>query len=221
MTTRMGSLLLMAAVCWAGASQDLQADAVPPEAVPKEWIDPATGHRVVRLSELPGSVSFYFHQNAYTPEGDKLLISTPRGLETVDLATRELNVVVPRESLRLGGSSGLEMGRKTRQVYYTVRGDEGLVLRATNVDTRETRDLVRLPFGASFNSINADETLAFGSMRDFVPGQPRRSRSGPRQMRLFTANLATGEITTLSRVDRLAQSPAVFTDGSDVWALLP
>jgi lysophospholipase L1-like esterase len=166
------------------------------EAVPKEWVDPATGHRVVRLSELPGSVSFYFHQNAYTPEGDKLLISTPRGLETVDLATRELNVVVDRESLRLGGSSGLEMGRKTRQVYYTVRGDDGLVLRATNVDTRETRDLVRLPSGASFNSINADETLAFGSIRDFVPGQSRGSRSGPRQMRLFTANLVTGEITT-------------------------
>jgi len=70
------------------------------------------------------------------------------------------------------------------------------VLRATHVDTRETRDLVTLPVGASFNSINADETLAFGSMRDVVPGQSRRSRSGPRQMRLFTANLATGEITT-------------------------
>lgn len=168
------SVVLLISFVVLGAAYAIQAESVPAETVPKEWMDPATGHRVVRLSELPGSVSFYFHQNAYTPEGDKLLISTPRGLEAVDLTTRELNVVVDRESLRLGGSSGLEMGRKSRQVYYTVRGEAGSVLRATHVDTRETRDLLTLPFGASFNGINADETLAFGSMRDFVPGQSRR-----------------------------------------------
>ena len=33
---------------------------------PREWIDPDTGHRVVRLSDEPGSQSLYFHQNAYT-----------------------------------------------------------------------------------------------------------------------------------------------------------
>ncbi len=164
--------------------------------IPREWVEPATGHRVVRLSDLPGSTSFYFHQNAYTPEGDKLLISTPSGLEAVDLATREITTVVGRESLRLGGSSGLEIGRKTRQVYYTVRTEDGLTLRATHVDTRETRDLVAFPLGASFNGINADETLAFGSMLDFPPGEFRARRDGPRQMRLFTANLATGEVET-------------------------
>lgn len=163
---------------------------------PREWVEPATGHRVVRLSNLPGSMSFYFHQNAYTPEGDKLLISTPRGLETVDLATRDIKTVVDRESLRLGGSSGLEMGRKTRHVYYSVRTADGFALRATHVDTGESRDLVTLPLGASFNSINADETLAFGTIQDVRPGEFRRSRSGPRQMRFFTADLATGEIAT-------------------------
>src|SRR5262249_2575366 len=33
---------------------------------PREWIDPSTGHRVIRLSTEPGSSSLYFHQNAYT-----------------------------------------------------------------------------------------------------------------------------------------------------------
>lgn len=56
--------------------------------LPADWIDPQTGHQVVRLSKQAGSASLYFHQNAYTPEGDKLLIFTPRGLETVDLQTR-------------------------------------------------------------------------------------------------------------------------------------
>ena len=45
--------------------------------VPKEWVDPETGHRVVRLSDEPGSSSFYFHQNGYTAKGDKLVFSTP------------------------------------------------------------------------------------------------------------------------------------------------
>src|SRR5687767_6571191 len=33
---------------------------------PGEWIDPQTGHRVIRLSRDAGSTSFYFHQNTYT-----------------------------------------------------------------------------------------------------------------------------------------------------------
>src|SRR5215212_8910914 len=77
---------------------------------PKEWIDPQTGHRVIRLSRDAGSTSFYFHQNTYTTEGDKLLISTPAGLATVSLTNQwALDVVVPRESFALGGSSGVEI----------------------------------------------------------------------------------------------------------------
>jgi oligogalacturonide lyase len=49
---------------------------------PTEWIDPATGHRVVRLSREPGSASLYFHQNAYSADGQKLVIMTPSGLIT-------------------------------------------------------------------------------------------------------------------------------------------
>ena len=44
------------------------------ESVPREWIDSDTGHRVVRLSDEPGSQSLYFHQNAYTPDGTKLVM---------------------------------------------------------------------------------------------------------------------------------------------------
>ena len=42
-----------------------------------EWVDQTTGHRVLRLTDTPGSASLYFHQNSYTPQGDKMVISTP------------------------------------------------------------------------------------------------------------------------------------------------
>ena len=53
---------------------------------PTDWIDPDTGHRIVRLSTQPGSRTLYFHDNSYTPQGDKLLIATPGGIALVDVA---------------------------------------------------------------------------------------------------------------------------------------
>ena len=40
----------------------------------RDWIDPATGHRVVRLTDEPGGSTLYFHDNAFSPEGDKLML---------------------------------------------------------------------------------------------------------------------------------------------------
>jgi len=179
---------------------------------PLDWIDPATGHRVVRLSREPGSASFYFHQNAYTSEGDKLLISTPSGLVTVNLTNRALELVVPRAGYSMGGSSGVEVGRKSRQVYYGVRGETGTVIRATHLDTKATRDVVTLPFFAAFNGVNADETLLIGTLSERGPGSrpalpaaaaspgsgPRRSLASrtniPRAMKFYSADLKTGEV---------------------------
>src|SRR5215207_8452354 len=81
--------------------------------VPREWIDPDTGHRVVRLSEEPGSQSLYFHQNGYTPDGTKMIMTTPTGLSVVNLKTRAVEKVVD------GRVSIIIVGHKTGQVYYT------------------------------------------------------------------------------------------------------
>jgi oligogalacturonide lyase len=46
---------------------------------PTDWIDPATGHRILRLSTEPGTASLYFHQNAYTDAGKLFVtITEPR-----------------------------------------------------------------------------------------------------------------------------------------------
>src|ERR1051326_3174885 len=177
---------------------------------PREWIEPATGHRVVRLSREAGSTSFYFHQNAYTPEGYKLLISTPSGLATVNLTNREIEVVLPRGSFNIGGSSGVEVGRKSRQVYYATRGETGTVIRATHLDTRITRELVKLPFLAALNGVNADETLAVGTMTEATAGNGASGDDGPRRrlglratdrraMKFYSADLRTGEVKFFNR----------------------
>ena len=36
---------------------------------PTAWVDPDTGHRIVRLTREPGSDSFYFNYNGYAPDG--------------------------------------------------------------------------------------------------------------------------------------------------------
>src|SRR6202163_5131141 len=61
---------------------------------PSDWIDPATGHRVIRLSREPGTSSLYFHQNAYSADGKKLVVTNPHGIATINLATREIDQVV-------------------------------------------------------------------------------------------------------------------------------
>src|SRR5437868_14718994 len=112
---------------------------------PTEWIDPDTGHRIIRLSREPGSESLYFHQNAYPTEGDKLIITTPTGVSTINLKTREIERVVD------GRVNVIVVGRKSRQVYYT----KDNTLYATHLDTRATREIVKLPFRGGLSSLNA------------------------------------------------------------------
>ena len=144
-------------------------------ALPTEWIDKDTGHRVIRLSREDGTESLYFHQNAYTPDGRKLIVTTAGGIATIDLATREVQPLVQ------GAVSVLVAGRKTGDVYYTKRegaangpggrNGSGTTVYATNINTGVTREVVKLPPGRSVASLNADETLLVGS---FIDGPPRQ-----------------------------------------------
>ncbi len=89
-----------------------------PEA-PREWIDKDTGHRVIRLSDKPGSGSLYFNYNGYTLDGRFLAISTPDGISTVDLKSHALTPLV------VGKVRLLFVGRKTGQVYYQRMAEDG------------------------------------------------------------------------------------------------
>lgn len=191
--------------------------------LPREWVDPDTGHHIVRVSDEPGSSSFYFHQNGYTQGGDKLVFSTRSGLSTYDFKTKKIEQIVE------GRAGNVVIGRKTRKVFYT-KGDS---VYETDVDTKATREIVKngkLRTGSGFG-LNADETLLAGSMvvgevpqefrpqpvatpapapnpnapagqvsaRDSYPGKGEmmeRRLAAKIPMTLFTINIKTGEMKT-------------------------
>ncbi len=83
------------------------------QTLPAEWIDPDTGHRVTRLSRVAGTASLYFHQNAYSAHGKKLVVTNPHGIATINLATRQIEQVVE------GRVNILVTGHKTGRIYMS------------------------------------------------------------------------------------------------------
>jgi oligogalacturonide lyase len=140
------------------ARADTPASAPPATEPPTSWIDPDTGHRVVRLTREPGSDSFYFNFNGYTPDGKKMAYTTPAGISVLDLVTLEAKHVVD-------GGKAIIVGHQTPNIYYTHAGKDSpnTTLWCTNLDTGETRKLADLPPRAGVATINADETLAAGT----------------------------------------------------------
>ena len=170
---------------------------------PTEWIDPDTGHRIVRLSPEPGSESLYFNQNAYAAEGDNMVITTPQGIATVNLKTRKVEVVAP-DAKKV---SGIVVGRKSRQVYYVRPTGSNLTAFATDLDSRATREIGTVPAGGFLMTANADDTLLAGSF--VASGEPVLQRPGESKgawmrrrleahtpMALFILNIKTGELKT-------------------------
>src|SRR5579871_2019432 len=120
---------------------------------PKTWIDPDTGHRIVRLTDEPGSASLYFNQNGYTADGREMVYTTPNGISVLNLQTHETRPVVE------GRVRVIVTGHKTQQVYYLKDG----AVYATDVDTVATRKIAEVPKGGSVVTVNADETLLAGT----------------------------------------------------------
>src|SRR5262249_8320527 len=95
----------------------LLATPAPAHGPPRDWVDPATGHPVTRLSRDPGTASFYFHQHPYTEKGDKLVVSRRGGLATIDLTTLGVKPC-QIEQIVDGAARSAIVGKKTRQVFY-------------------------------------------------------------------------------------------------------
>jgi oligogalacturonide lyase len=188
------------------------ADSEPPT----EWIDPDTHHRIVRLSKEPGTASLYFHQNSYSPDGKKLIVTTPSGISTIELTTRKITRIAK------GDVRVMVTGRKSGNVYYTRPDEQDSAARwvyATHMDTLKTRRIAKIPRGNVVN-VNADETLLLGSWVDGkeieVGPPPSTPQVGPdgkpityqqaRGLRIrqvfeqrlprtmFTVSIATGEL---------------------------
>ncbi len=216
------ALFLCCLVSVAASAQQSPAPAPAGQEPPTSWVDPDTGHRVVRLTKEPDSASFYFNVNSYTPDGKEMVYTTPEGISVLDLTTLKTRSVVQ------GRVHTIEVGHKTPSVFYIKPEDRSLYV--TNIDTGETRKLVGMPERGSVVTINADETLAAGTYIEGSTGQeynqpppgaaPRDQRGGEQQgqplvqpeskgammerrlaarlpLVLFVIDLRTGEMRTL------------------------
>jgi len=192
------------------------------DAPPAFWTDPDTGHRVIRLTQEPGSDSFYFNVNGYTPDGKAMVYTTPDGISVLALGD------LKARSLVSGRVKVVVVGQKTPTVYYTKPTSDRLfsTLWSTNIDTGETKKLADLPRRGSISTINADETLGAGTYLEgdaqapgnYGGGSPAATGSGRTlnlgepvnkgqmmaqrlaarlPITMYTLDLKTGKITSL------------------------
>ena len=146
------------------------------QAPPRSWVDKDTGHRIIRLTDEPGSSGFYFNVNAYTPDGKEMVYNAPDGIHAMELATRKTHLVVKNPALPAGVTEGsreammhhlraIVVGRKTNSVFYSEydASTKLSTLYKADVETGEITKLVTLPPRASVATINADETLGVGT----------------------------------------------------------
>jgi oligogalacturonide lyase len=176
------------------------------DALPTEWVDPDTGHRVIRLSREPGTASLYFHQNAYSADGKKLIVTNPHGIAAIDLATRAIDQLVE------GRVGVLVTGRKTGNVYYTKEG----AIWAADLDTHATRQVAKIPPQAGRGgaiAVNADETVLVGIAADpdgkAVPRTPPPNGGGGSLER----NWAAGTPKMLYTIDvKSGQFRKIYTE---------
>ena len=191
-----------------------------PTEPPASWVDPDTGHRVIRLTREPGSDSFYFNDNAFTPDGKKMAYTTTNGISVLNLATLAAQTVVT------GRVKTIIVGHHSPNLYYTKTTTNRFysTLWCVNLDTGENRKLADLPRRATVSAINADETLgagtfiegdasadgaydgtvSLGKMSDLNLGEPEnkgelmsRRLAAKLPMTMFTINLRTGKIKAL------------------------
>src|SRR5262249_18372710 len=138
----------------------------------------AGGERVMGGAGEAGGSSLYFHQNQYTPKGDKLIFDTRAGIAAIDLT--KLGKGSVKAELAVSDARAIGTAWRTSDVYYR----KGGTLYAANLETKETRKVT----DARGSVVNADETLVVGSPKEREA--PVRGRElGARW--LVTADLVT------------------------------
>jgi oligogalacturonide lyase len=145
----MKSWIIAVAVAAAGSALRTQ------EQSPRDWVDRDTGHRVVRLTDDAGGSTLYFHDNAFSPAGDTLMINTPNGIAIVEVARIGTDAGKPKVVAQ--GARGGYFARRTREIYFN--GATGLAGRgkvmAVHAGTGALREVPN-----ARGLINADETLS-------------------------------------------------------------
>lgn len=182
--------LLLVSVLLAGC-----ATATHPTAS-REWIDPATGHRVVQLSTEPGSESLYFNYNPFTPDGKKMVFTTTNSIALVDLQTRAVEKIIE------GRAHIIMVGHKTGKIYFgkteIIDGVTNRWVSRVDPNTKVVEKLLKVQRGQEVSTVNADETLLGGTIvertdwgtNEFFGGGPNR-RNDPAAIEAYRGRKGT------------------------------
>ncbi len=157
------------------------------ENLPTSWVDKDTGHRVIRLTNEPGSSGFYFNVNAYTPDGKQMVYNARDGIHVMDLATRKTRLLVPNPprsadadspSAFRSGVHAIVVGKKTPTVFFSKfdAATKTSTVYSADVYTGAVKKLATLPPRASVVTVNADETLAAGTYIEGTAGEDYGAR---------------------------------------------
>jgi len=191
--------------------------------MPNEWIDPSTGHKIIKLTRREGNnMSFYFHNNPFV--GNKMIFygtdylntasndsvkqetgnipASNKQLYSVDLKTLK----VEQLTYQPNSMNGEIVAEKNKLVYYQVKDS----VFSTHVETKQTKLVYVFPadFKASITTINADETLLAGAWssdaeKEIFKNNPGKSSyfnliyEAKLPRTLFTINVKSGQLVKL------------------------
>ena len=172
--------------------------------MPEEWIDNITHHKVVRLTNIPGSNgSFYFHNNPFFGN-DMVFYNTVNGSKQIyklDLKTKKAEQLTNRTAM-----SGEMVCQKTGEAFYQVKDS----VFAVNVKTKQERLVFIFPadFPASASTVNADGSMLGGALgndqeKEIFKQYPEKSQYFNRVYEahlpriLFAVDLKSGAIKKL------------------------
>lgn len=192
--------------------------------MPEEWIDKSTGHKLVRLSRIPGSsMSFYFHNNPFV--GKQMVFynsSLEKPGEVTDMRKQEsYNLNVKNKQLYMVDldtkaitqlthhalpMNGEIVSAKRKEVFYQVKDS----VFAVQVDTKKERLVFVFPadFKGDITTVNADGTLLGGAKgseaeKTIYKQFPAKSDFFTRiyeahlPRTLFTIEIETGRLTSV------------------------
>lgn len=181
-----GALLMLNKNSMAASQPSSQPSSQPPATpiapntngvIPREWIDPISKKKIIRLSELDNSKSLYFHDNAFTHDSRYMVMNTPSGIGLYDFATH-------RHSLLAEGRYEVIMVSYTKPICYARKySGEFKGKDNTNLFDNVEYYAIDIPSGKQtfigifphgfITSINADDTLMAGAYAtEFVELQP-------------------------------------------------
>ena len=135
--------------------------------VPREWIDPISKKKIIRLSQIDNSKSLYFHDNAFTHDSRYMVMNTPRGIGLYDFSTHSHSLLAEGryEVIMVSYSKPICYARKYTGEFKgkdNAKLFDNVEYYAIDIPSGKQTFIGIFPKGF-ITSINADDTLMAGA----------------------------------------------------------